>query len=174
MSITILRLGHRYQRDERVSTHCGLVSRALGANSIIYSGEKDDKLIESVKNVADRWGGKFSATYEQSWKDVIRKHKKKKYKIIHLSMYGMPIQKQISKIRKSKNILIIIGSEKVPPEVYQLSDFNIAITSQPHSEIAALAIFLHEYQKGKELDKSFTKAKIKINPAAKGKDVKEI
>ncbi len=171
--IIILRIGHRYQRDERVSTHCGLVSRALGASAIIYSGEKDDNLVESVRRVSERWGGKFSATYEESWKDVIRKYKKKKFTVIHLTMYGLSVQKQISKIRKSKNILVIVGSEKVPPEVYQLADYNIAVTNQPHSEIAALSIFLHEYQKGKELNKSFSKAKIKITPAAKGKNVRE-
>ena len=50
--IVVLRIGHRLKRDERVSTHCGLVSRALGANKIIYSGEKDDKMLETIINVS--------------------------------------------------------------------------------------------------------------------------
>ena len=37
--IVVLRLGHRIGRDARISTHCGLVARALGANKIIYSGD---------------------------------------------------------------------------------------------------------------------------------------
>ena len=71
--IVVLRIGHRPGRDERVSTHCGLVARALGASSIIYSGEKDDSLLESVKNVVDRWGGRFTASYEENIRGVIKK-----------------------------------------------------------------------------------------------------
>ncbi|MEM5871528.1 MAG: tRNA (cytidine(56)-2'-O)-methyltransferase, partial [Candidatus Aenigmatarchaeota archaeon] len=56
MSIYVLRLGHRIHRDERISTHCGLVARAFGADGIIYSGEHDEKLIESVKRVSEEWG----------------------------------------------------------------------------------------------------------------------
>ena len=88
-------------------------------------------------------------------------------------MYGMPLQKQVTKIRKSKNLLVVIGAEKVPPDVYQLSDYNIGVTNQPHSEIAALALLLHEYQKGAELKRSFPRAKIKIRPCVKGKDIVE-
>ena len=171
--IVVLRIGHRPGRDERVSTHCGLVARALGASSIIYSGEKDDSLLESVKNVVDRWGGRFTASYEENFRGVIKKYKKKKYTVVHLTMYGMPLQKQVTKIRKSKNLLVVIGAEKVPPDVYQLSDYNIGVTNQPHSEIAALALLLHEYQKGAELKRSFPRAKIKIRPCAKGKDIVE-
>ena len=171
--IVILRIGHRPGRDERVSTHCGLVSRALGASSIIYSGEKDEKLIESVKNVVDKWGGRFYASYEENYRNVIKTYKKKKYVVIHLTMYGMPLQQQITKLRKCKNLLIVIGAEKVPPEVYQMADYNIAVTNQPHSEIAALALLLHEYQKGKELNKLFPGAKIKLKPCAKGKSIIE-
>src|SRR3989338_11618874 len=111
--IVVLRIGHRPGRDERVSTHCGLVARALGASSIIYSGEKDDSLLESVKNVVDRWGGRFTASYEENFRGVIKKYKKKKYTVVHLTMYGMPLQKQVTKIRKSKNLLVVIGAEKV-------------------------------------------------------------
>ena len=35
-----------------------------------------------------------------------------------------------------------MGAEKVPPWVFEHSDFNIAIGSQPHSEVSALAIAL--------------------------------
>jgi tRNA (cytidine56-2'-O)-methyltransferase len=171
--ISILRLGHRQKRDERVSTHVGLCSRALGASEITYCGEEDAGIIESVRNVTARWGGPFSAKYEQSWKKAITSYKKRKFCICHLTMYGMPLKKKIAKIRKSKNVLVVVGSEKVPHEVYQLADYNIAVSSQPHSEVAALAIFLHELQKGKELDKKFKKAIINIEPMEKGKKIIE-
>ena len=168
--IIVLRLGHRLKRDERISTHCGLVARAFGAGKIIYSGDKDEKILETLKSVAERWGGKFSVEYDGSWRKVINYNKKKKYIIINLTMYGIPIEKNIKRIKKQKNILAIIGSEKVPGEVYQLADYNVAVTSQPHSEVAALAIFLNLLNK----KKAFSNAKLKIVPQAKGKKVKRL
>src|SRR3989338_1914669 len=171
--ITVLRLGHRQKRDERISTHVGLVSRALGADEVIYSGEEDRALTERVKDVTKRWGGKFSARYEPSWKKVLNACRKKKFCTVHLTMYGLPVKKKIAKIRNNKKILVIVGSEKVPGEVYRLVDYNISVTNQPHSEIAALAVFLHELQKGKELERNFPRAKIKIIPQPVGKKVLE-
>ena len=39
--ITILRLGHRVVRDQRITTHVALTSRAFGADKIVISVEKD-------------------------------------------------------------------------------------------------------------------------------------
>ncbi|MBU2477332.1 tRNA (cytidine(56)-2'-O)-methyltransferase, partial [Candidatus Micrarchaeota archaeon] len=66
-----------------------------------------------------------------------------------------------------------VGAEKVPPQVYEKSDYNISIGNQPHSEIAALAVFLHELFEGKELNKKFSKGQIKIIPQKKGKKTKK-
>jgi len=63
--------------------------------------------------------------------------------------------------------------KKVPKEAFLLSDYNVAIGNQPHSEIAALAVFLDRYFEGKELEKDF-KGKLKIIPSTKGKIVKKI
>ena len=164
--ITILRLSHRPGRDERISTHCGLVARALGADKIIYSGEYDGGLIESVNDVAKRFGGKFTASYEKNWRKVIQNFKGIK---VHLTVYGLPLNKKIKEIKKKRNILVIIGSEKVPPEVYKSADYNLSVTNQPHSEVAALAVFLH----GLGIEKKFPKARIKIIPSERGKNVKE-
>jgi len=167
--ITVLRLSHRPGRDERISTHCGLVARAMGAGKIIYSGEEDRKMLESVNDVSRRFGGRFAAIYEKNWRKVIQNFKGIK---VHLTVYGLPINKKIKEIRKKrKNMLIIIGGEKVPPEVYNMADYNISVTNQPHSEVAALSVFLHEYYKGKE--KKFPKAKIKIIPTERGKNVRK-
>jgi len=168
--IIVLRLGHRPFRDQRISTHCGLVSRALGADKIIYSGEKDENFENSIEKVVKIFGGKFPIQYIDSPRKIIQLYKKKKFLVVHLTMYGLPIQKTISKIKKSKNILVVIGGEKVPPEIYHLSDFNISVTSQPHSEAAALAVFLDKYFSGKELEKNF-KGKLKIIPHERGKEV---
>lgn len=169
--ITVLRLGHRRERDARISTHCGLVARALGAAEIIYSGEKDTKLLESVRSVVKNWGGPFSVSYAPSWKEVIKRYKKKGFSVCHLTMYGIPLQSIIGKIRKKKKILVAAGAEKVPGEAYRLADFNVAVTGQPHSEIAALAIFLHEYFRGSELERKFKNARLRIVPQEHGKKV---
>ena len=80
---------------------------------------------------------------------------------------------EIEEIRKKtskKNVLIIVGGEKVPGEIYEEVDYNIAITNQPHSEVAALGIFLHEYFHGKY--RKFKDAKNKIIPQKHGKKLK--
>ncbi len=169
--ISILRLGHRLHRDDRISTHCGLVARALGAQEIIYSGDKDDKMIEGVERVKQRFGGRFAVSYQPNWRKVITNFKKKHYTLVHLTCYGLPLQKKITSIKKNKKLLVIVGSEKVPGEVYQESDYNIAVTSQPHSEIAALALFIEGYLGKKALTKTFPKAKVKIIPQERGKKV---
>ncbi len=170
MKILILRLGHRAGRDPRISTHCGLVARALGANGIVYSGERDRKLLESIKRVMDEWGGSFEISYEKDYMSLIKNWKGK---VAHLTMYGVPVQNVISRVRKEKNLLVVIGGEKVPPEVYKIADWNISVTSQPHSEIAALTIFLDRVFKGKELGRKFPKARRRIIPQKRGKKVVE-
>lgn len=170
MKILVLRLGHRAGRDPRVSSHCGLVSRAFKADGIVYSGERDRELLESVRRVSKQWGGKFEVRYENNWKSFVRNWKGK---VAHLTMYGMPVQNVIGNIRKAKDLLVVVGGEKVPPEVYKIADWNVSVTNQPHSEIAALAIFLDRVFKGKELDKRFPKARRRIIPQERGKKVVE-
>ena len=169
--VTVLRLGHRLHRDDRLSTHVGLTSRALGADEVIYTDDKDDAMLASVAEVAGKWGGKFKVSYVEDWKEPLKEAKKKKIKIVHLTMYGEPLQKKISAIRKEKNLMIAVGGAKVPGQMYIAADYNVAVGSQPHSEVAALAVLLHEYFKGKELAKKFPKAKLRIEPQASGKKV---
>jgi tRNA (cytidine56-2'-O)-methyltransferase len=168
MSIWVLRLGHRLPRDERVSTHCGLVSRALGADGILFSGQEDKGLLVSIRKTTQKWGGKFQAKYVKNWKKAIKEFKEKGYYIVLLTMYGVNLPDIIEKIRRKKDILIIIGSEKVPGDVYELCDSQVAVGNQPHSEIAALGLFLDRYFQGKELERGF-QGKIKIIPQEQGK-----
>ncbi len=164
--IVVLRLGHRKERDKRISTHCGLVARAFGANGIVYSGEHDEKLLESIMDVVNTWGGRFWVKYESNWRQYIKNFSGTK---VHLTMYGIPFERKIEKLKNEKDILIIVGSEKVPPEVYKLADYNLSVTNQPHSEVGALAVFL--YSLGKK--PRFTNWKRKIIPRARGKKIIE-
>lgn len=165
----VLRMGHRIKRDERLTTHVCLAARAFNADGIILSGERDEKLMDGVKIVSRKWGGMFAVKYEKDWKGVIRNFKGDR---IHLTMYGEELSKAIPVIRKSrKDLLVIVGAGKVPRDVYDLVEWNVGVGSQPHSEVSALAIFLHEYFGGKELGRMFKGAKLRITPSRKGKCV---
>ena len=54
--IWIMRIGHRPERDKRVTTHVALSSRALGAKGIFVDTE-DPVLEENIRSVVDRFGG---------------------------------------------------------------------------------------------------------------------
>ena len=172
MRIKVLRLSHRIFRDQRITTHCALVSRAFGVHGYVYSGERDLKLEATLKKVSENWGGRFSCEYVDSYMKFIKEWKRKGGKVAHLTVYGMPVQKVASKLRKLRQpLLLVVGGEKVPPEVYQAADWNVAVTCQPHSEVAALAITLDRIFKGKEMEKKFTKAKLRVVPQERGKKV---
>ncbi|MGQ4890858.1 MAG: tRNA (cytidine(56)-2'-O)-methyltransferase [Candidatus Njordarchaeia archaeon] len=170
----VLRLGHRRDRDKRITTHVGLVARAFGADGIILSGEYDPNVIDSLKHVVENWGGPFDVFYEKNWKKFMLKWKTEGW-IVHLTMYGLNINEKIDEIRKklsqNRKLLLVVGAEKVPYEVYEISDYNIGIGNQPHSEVAALAVFLDRLFEGKELYREFKNAKMRIVPQAKGKKV---
>ncbi len=169
MQIHVLRLGHRLPRDERISTHVALVARAFGANSMVYTGQHDSGLEESARRICKSWGGDFTATYSKSYKPIIKKHKEEGFTVVHLTMYGLPVQELAKKLKKPDKILLIVGSEAVPGDVYQLSDYNISVTNQPHSEVAALAITLDRLMGGKELEGIDFGGKMRIIPSEKGK-----
>ncbi len=168
----MLRLGHRPARDRRITTHVGLIARALGADGIIISGDRDDNVIKSLEKVVELWGGPFEIQYVEDWYSLIKRFKENGWELIHLTVYGLPIQDVIDSIRSSsKDKLIIVGASKVPRVVYELSDWNVAVSSQPHSECGSLAVFLDRFFQGKELSKEFKGWKLKVIPQTRGKKV---
>lgn len=171
MKISVLRLDHRRRRDARITTHVCLAARAFGASKVILSGDRDVKLMENVKDVVERWGGEFEIEYCSNWKNVLEEWKDKG-DIIHLTMYGEPVQDIISDVRESDNDkLIVVGGSRVPTNVYREADWNTSVTTQPHSEVSALAIFLHMFFDGKELKSEFKGGKLSILPSANGKRI---
>jgi tRNA (cytidine56-2'-O)-methyltransferase len=137
--------------------------------------EADKSIKETITKVGMIWGGEtdFNIEIVQDWKKVIHSWKNNSGKVIHLTMYGINIDDAIGEIRKEKKILVVIGAQKVPREVYILADYNVAIGNQPHSEIGALSIFLDRFFRGEELKKNFRGGKLRIIPNRKGKNVKE-
>ncbi|MDH5702799.1 MAG: tRNA (cytidine(56)-2'-O)-methyltransferase [Aigarchaeota archaeon] len=172
--IHVLRMGHRVFRDRRISSHVALVARAHGANGVIFSGQYDARLIHSVREVVANWGGPFSVSYVKDWKQKIRELKEQNFFVLISTMYGINLPEAIAEIRKAaeaRNLLIVVGSEKMPPDVYELGDMNVAVTSQPSSEVAVLGIMLDWIFGGAELSKEFQDARLKIIPQEKGKNV---
>lgn len=169
--ISILRLDHRIHRDARVTTHLALTSRAFLAGKLYYTGQKDTKFEDSIKNINKKWGSNFELEYIKNYRNLLKETNSLK---IHLTIYGIPFLEKIKEIKNSKkDLLIIVGGQKVPRDVYELVDLNISVTSQPISEITALSILLNELLDKKALNHNFENAKIKVIPQVKSKKLQK-
>jgi len=171
--VVVLRLGHRPGRDKRVTTHVGLVARAFGASGIVIAGVKDESVVKSLLKVKDLWGcrdfsienGVDPVEYVECWRGAGGV-------VVHLTMYGVHVDDVIEQIRSlGRDVLVIVGAEKVPRVFYELADFNVAVGHQPHSEVAALAVFLDRLFGGRELRLICPDAKLYIVPQQRGKKV---
>jgi len=128
---------------------------------------KDEKIKKNIQAVCKRFGGDFQIETGVDHKKIIKSWRGT---IIHLTMYGEDLEKGICSIDRKKDLLIIVGAEKVPPYFYEISDINISVGNQPHSEVAALAMFLDHYTNGLWQKKEFN-GNIQIIPCVKGKKV---
>lgn len=166
MKVVVLRLGHRPLRDRRVTTHVALTARAFGAAGMVMDAP-DERVEESVRDVVERWGGDFFIK-SAKWKSCMKKWDGLK---VHLTMYGLPVDEVIEEIRnQGKDILVVVGAEKVPGAVFGQADYNVAITNQPLSEVSALAIFLDRLHQGRELRKDFC-GRYRVVPSRRSKRI---
>ncbi len=171
MRIEVLRLGHRPARDKRITTHVCLTARALGAAAASIA-EEDTGVERTVRSVADRFGGGFTVASGTGWKGPINAWKKAGGQVVHLTMYGLPLGEATPAIRASgRDTLVVVGAEKVPSELYDLADWNVAVGSQPHSEVAALALLLDRLRGGAWEADAFAGAALRVIPTARGKRV---
>ncbi len=136
----MLRLGHRPDRDKRMTTHVGLTARAFGMEKM-FLPVIDGKVRDTLTDVTDRFGGDFSVEEEKDWRGLMKGWNGD---VIHLTMYGSDIDEFFSE-HEVENPLIVVGSQKVPRDVYELADFNVSVGNQPHSEVAALAVFMDRF-----------------------------
>jgi tRNA (cytidine56-2'-O)-methyltransferase len=170
----VLRLGHRPTRDKRITTHVCLVARALGADGIYIAGVRDESLRLTVEKIVDTWGGPFWLKHISNPLRLVREWRENGGKVVHLTMYGMPLRETEGEISSLQgDILVVVGGEKVPREYYRESDFNVSVGSQPHSEVAALALLLDRITHGGWETREFRGAKAKIVPSKKGKNVQQ-
>ena len=145
--VSVLRLGHRRERDKRITSHLGLTARAFGADEVILAGEEDESAIETWRSVSERFGGEFECRYEANPMSFLRRFAKdagdgKPGQIVHLTMYGESWRESLSSIESNRPMVIVVGGTKVPGEVFRLANYNISIGNQPHSAVAALGVFL--------------------------------
>lgn len=174
--IIVLRWGHRLGRDARLTTHVALAARALGAAGLIISDIVDPRIKETIDKVTQNWGGTFFLKMGTKWEKVVREWRAKDGIVVHLTAYGENIETSdvLHRIKKlGKKILVIVGSQKVPSEFFSeaVSDFNVAVGNQPHSECASLTVFLDRFFEGKELAPEFKNAKVRIIPQRRGKKI---
>jgi tRNA (cytidine56-2'-O)-methyltransferase len=171
--VAVLRLGHRPGRDERTTTHVGLTARALGADRVVLA-EPGSSRSGTIRDITDRFGGPFAVDttaapmgWLGNWDGAI----------VHLTMYGLPVQEVETGIREAHAegapIAVVVGAEKVPFDVYERADWNVAVTNQPHSEIASLAVFLDRLFDGRELERDWVDADRRVVPTETGKQVEE-
>ncbi|MFC4437268.1 MULTISPECIES: tRNA (cytidine(56)-2'-O)-methyltransferase [Natrialbaceae] len=168
--VAVLRLGHRPGRDERMTTHVGLTARALGADRVWFPDNAGQSL-ETVEDITNRFGGPFEVELTDAPKALIRDWEGR---IVHLTMYGERIQDvetEIRTTRESEPLLVVVGSEKVPFDVYEAADWNVGVTNQPHSEVAGLAVFLDRLFEGRELEREWEDADREVIPTETGKRV---
>ena len=163
--IVVLRLGHRPSRDQRITTHVALAARAFGADQVWVSSE-DRSLERSVESVVRRFGGDFRILTGVDWRKAIKSWKGT---VVHLTMYGERLSDALDSIG-DEDLLVVVGAEKVPREVYDLAHRNISVGNQPHSEVAALAVFLDRLSGGEAIDRVFD-GDVRVIPNPRGKTV---
>lgn len=166
--IAVLRIGHRPDRDKRVTTHVALVARAFGADEI-FVDTKDSELEKNFHGVCEKFGGMVNIKTGVNWRKILRNWEGQ---IVHLTMYGEEFELVMSEFDTEKDLMIVVGSEKMPKEVFEIADVNLSVGSQPHSEVAALAVFLYKYFDGSPF-RNFDDGQMRIIPNNKGKTVVE-
>jgi tRNA (cytidine56-2'-O)-methyltransferase len=99
----------------------------------------DPDLSARLDGVTKAWGGTFAIYPSPDWRREIRGFDGT---VVHLTMYGQPVERVLPRLRKAKRILVVVGGAKVPPDLYRLAALNVAVGHQPHSEVAAVAVLL--------------------------------
>ena len=171
----MLRIGHRFFRDSRVTTHVCLTARALGADGVIIADREDKTVEATIREVGKRFGGNFSIESGQPWRKTIRDWKDRGGKMVHLTAYGLKLPHVIQEIDEAdKDILVVVGSEKMPGEVFKFADWNVSVTNQPMSEVAALAVFLDWHLQHGAFDKTFPNGQVQIAPSRDRKNIQHL
>ncbi len=172
--VIVLRMGHRFFRDSRVTTHVCLTARALGAEGVIIADHEDKTVEATIREVGKKFGGYFSIESGKPWRKTIRDWNERGGRVVHLTSYGLKLPDIVHEIDKAGDILVVVGSEKMPGEVFKLADWNVSVTNQPMSEVGALAVFLDWYFEHRAFDRVFPNAEVRIVPSPDRKKVEQV
>ncbi len=151
-----------------------LITRAFGAANITFSPTNPrikSRLKRHMAQMSRKWGGKFDVEFCNNWLELIKN--KRNYIKIYLTRYGIPLRKMTYRINTYKNILLIATTSESTKAVYTNADFNISISSQPHTCGSSLAVFLHDFYHGRELAMHFENAESKVVPSEHKVIIKE-
>jgi tRNA (cytidine56-2'-O)-methyltransferase len=155
-----------------MTTHVCLTARALGA-SRVYVDAPDPELEERLTKVAEQFGGDMELVTGADPRRVV---KETDLMVVHLTMYGENVVEwnddRWDGLRSGPGTMVVVGATKVPREFFELADVNAAVGNQPHSEVAALAVFLDRLTEGQALRKDM-KGRLKVVPQERGKVVWE-
>jgi tRNA (cytidine56-2'-O)-methyltransferase len=170
MRIEVLRLGHRPDRDKRMTTHVCLTARALGATRV-HVDAPDSELEGRIARVREQFGGDMEVRTGVDPRSLV---KGTDLRVVHLTMYGENVagwgKDRWDELRAGPGVLVVVGATKVPREFYELAHVNAAVGNQPHSEVAALAVFLDRLTGGEPLARSLG-GRVTIVPTSRGKEV---
>ena len=150
-----------------------LTARALGASEVIFTRKKEPKIIRYVNRLEKNWGGKFNVSFVKSYKNALAGTTN--YVKVYLTRYGTPLNKLAYTLNTYKNIMLIVSYTEAQSKLLDgLADFNVSISDQQHCSIASIAIFLHDFYRGRELAMHFENAKYKIIPNEHGASIEKI
>jgi tRNA (cytidine56-2'-O)-methyltransferase len=125
--LEVLRIGHRPDRDRRMTTHVCLTARALGADRVLVDAA-DRELEERIQRVVEAFGGTFEVTTGVAWRPLLRSTGST---VVHLTMYGENAAswsvERWQDLRARGDVMVVVGATKVPGEVYELAGINAAV-----------------------------------------------
>jgi len=135
----------------------------------MYLEPPDPELSARVASVVRGWGGDFEVVGVDDWKKVVRTTDAL---VAHLTMYGLPLERVLPRLRRAPKVLLVVGGAKVPPDLYRAADVNVGVGHQPHSEVAAVAVVLDRLL-GDPPTGRWPRAARSVVPRARGKKLVE-
>src|SRR5437667_12742836 len=97
----------------------------------------------TIRDVTNRYGEPFEVQSGKPWKHAVRDWRAMGGRIVHLTAYGLPLPKKLSEIQDADaDLLVIVGSEKMPGEIFRIADCTISVTNQPMNAGTTTARFL--------------------------------
>src|SRR5437899_11262005 len=106
--IVVLRIGHRFFRDSRVTTHVCLTARALGADGVIIADREDKTVEATIREVGKQLGGHFSIESGKPWRKSIGEWRHNDGKVVNLTAEGLLLSDVLDASRQVSGALLVV------------------------------------------------------------------